>query len=154
MEEVNFCSFGGILRQAQDSINTLECCKRGAVNGHSSGVGTQCRDSMSDRAARFYLAATRLVVRTCRRLMMSGIKFVIDDGMLCRIRVRLAPLGIHCPSPLDHKRSLWTDKRWRAGPLSAANYELHFGTFTPEELPIGILRLFSRPGYQQSNLMR
>jgi maltooligosyltrehalose trehalohydrolase len=60
--------------------------------------------------------------------------FVLDgDKPLPDPRSPWQPHGIHGPSrTLDHGTFPWTDRRWQAGPLSAAVfYELHIGTFTP-----------------------
>jgi maltooligosyltrehalose trehalohydrolase len=61
--------------------------------------------------------------------------FVLDGGEpLPDPRSPWQPRGIHGPSRLvDHESFRWTDRHWRAGPLSAAViYELHVGTFTPQ----------------------
>jgi maltooligosyltrehalose trehalohydrolase len=61
--------------------------------------------------------------------------FVVDTGApLPDPRSPWQPHGIHGPSrTVDHGAFPWTDRRWQAGPLSAALfYELHIGTFTPD----------------------
>ena len=61
--------------------------------------------------------------------------FVLDGGKpLPDPRSPWQPHGIHGPSrTVDHGAFPWTDRRWQAGPLSAAVfYELHIGTFTPD----------------------
>jgi maltooligosyltrehalose trehalohydrolase len=60
--------------------------------------------------------------------------FVLDGGKpLPDPRSPWQPHGVHSPSrTVDHSAFPWTDRRWQAGPLSAAVfYELHIGTFTP-----------------------
>jgi maltooligosyltrehalose trehalohydrolase len=61
--------------------------------------------------------------------------FVLDGGEpLPDPRSPWQPHGIKGPSRVvDHGEFPWTDRRWQAGPLSAAVlYEIHIGTFTPE----------------------
>jgi maltooligosyltrehalose trehalohydrolase len=61
--------------------------------------------------------------------------FVVDSGEpLPDPRSPWQPRGIDGRSRVvDHKSFAWTDRRWQAGPLSAAIvYELHVGTFTPQ----------------------
>ena len=62
-------------------------------------------------------------------------RFVLDGGApLPDPRSPFQPQGVHGPSRfVDHGAFRWTDRHWRAGPLSTAViYELHVGTFTPE----------------------
>jgi maltooligosyltrehalose trehalohydrolase len=61
--------------------------------------------------------------------------FVLDGGQpLPDPRSPWQPHGIHGASrTIDHGAFPWTDRDWRARPLSAAAfYELHIGTFTPD----------------------
>ncbi len=61
--------------------------------------------------------------------------FVVDgEGPYPDPRSEFQPRGIHAPSRLvDHGAFGWTDKGFRAKPLSkAVLYEMHVGTFTPE----------------------
>jgi maltooligosyltrehalose trehalohydrolase len=61
--------------------------------------------------------------------------FVLDGGApLPDPRSPWQPHGIHGASrTIDHGAFPWTERDWRARPLSAAAfYELHIGTFTPD----------------------
>lgn len=62
-------------------------------------------------------------------------RFCIDGGApLPDPRSPCQPAGVHGPSrSVDHAEFVWTDRGFRAPPLSSAIiYELHIGTFTPE----------------------
>jgi maltooligosyltrehalose trehalohydrolase len=61
--------------------------------------------------------------------------FLLDDGgPLPDPRSPWQPYGVHGASRFyDHSRFRWSDRGWKAPPLSSAViYELHVGTFTPE----------------------
>jgi maltooligosyltrehalose trehalohydrolase len=60
--------------------------------------------------------------------------FVLNEGIsVPDPRSQFQPQGVHGPSRIIDHSFEWTDQRWQAKPLaSAAIYELHIGTFTPE----------------------
>lgn len=68
--------------------------------------------------------------------------FEIDDGKpVPDPRSPWQPFGVHGPSRIvDHSAFQWTDRNWRAKPLSSAIiYELHVGTLTPAGTFRGVL---------------